>query len=158
MKGLFITFEGFEGSGKSTHIKLLANFLKNKGRSVLVLHEPGSTKVGEEIRRILLDKNNKRLLPKAELLLYLAVRAQLVQEKIAPSLKAGRIVLCDRFHDATVAYQGYGLGLDTKMIESLRKFVTGGISPDLTILLDIDIKEGLRRAGRKDRIEARSYS
>lgn len=156
-KGLFITFEGFEGSGKSTQIKLLAEYLKKCKYEVLILREPGSTKVSECIRNILLDKKNNLLCPRTELLLYIAARAQIVSEKIIPALKSGKIVLCDRFHDATVAYQGYGLGLDRKFISMLGEFATCEVVPDLTILLDIDVKEGLRRIGKnKDRIEKRS--
>ena len=158
-RGAFITFEGFEGSGKSTQIKLLADFLRRNNYPLLLLREPGSTKISEAIRNILLDKKNNRLCEKTELLLYLAARAQIVQEKISPALGAGRIVLSDRFHDATIAYQGFGLRLNSKLIDSLGNFVTGGVWPDLTILLDIDVKKGLSRAGRnKDRIEQRSLA
>lgn len=157
MKGIFITFEGFEGSGKSTQIKLLVDYLIKNNISVSVLREPGSTKIGEEVRKILLDKDNSLIAGKTELLLYLAARAQLVEEKIIPALKKGQLVLCDRFQDATVAYQGYGLGLDKRLIDELGSLVTGGLRPDLTVLLDIDVEEGLRRTGRnKDRIERRS--
>jgi dTMP kinase len=156
-KGIFITFEGFEGSGKSTQIKLMSDYLKKKRYPVLVLREPGSTRVSESIRRILLDKNNGFIADKTELLFYLAARAQLVEEKIVPALRKGAMVLCDRFQDATVAYQGYGLGLDRELINQLGNFVTGGLTADLTVLLDIDVREGLRRAGKnKDRIEQRS--
>ncbi len=156
MKGKFITFEGFEGSGKSTQIRLFAQYLKKQRLPVLLLREPGSTGISERIRKILLDKKNKALSQDAEMLLYLAARSQLVQEKIIPALKKGKVILCDRFHDATVAYQGYGLGLDKKLINSIGNFVMAGIKPDLTILFDIDVEEGLKRAGRnKDRIEQR---
>ena len=156
-RGVFITFEGFEGSGKSTQIKLLADYLRRKKYRVLVLREPGSTKASEAVRKIILDKNNGRITDKSELLLYLAARAQLVEEKIIPALEIGRIVLCDRFQDATTAYQGFGLGLDRRLIDELGSFVTAGLSPDLTVLLDIEVREGLRRAGKnKDRIEQRS--
>ncbi|MEK6564968.1 MAG: dTMP kinase [Candidatus Omnitrophota bacterium] len=156
MKGLFITFEGAEGSGKSTQIKLLEDYLKNKGKRVLVLREPGSTKFSEDLRRVLLDKRNGFLSEKTELLLYLAARAQLLKEKIIPALKEKKIVLCDRFQDSTLVYQGYGLGLDRKVIELLGEFVSEGISPDLTFLLDIPAEEGLRRAGgASDRIQER---
>jgi len=159
MRGKFITFEGFEGSGKSTHIKLLARFLRQKGYPVLVLREPGSTKAGELIRKILLNKKNKSIFARTELLLYLAARAQIVEEKIIPALRKGKIVLCDRFHDATVAYQGYGLGLDSRLIDIMGKFATYGVVPDLTLLLEIGIEEGLRRIGRnRDRIEQRSLN
>ena len=155
-RGIFITFEGAEGSGKSTQIKLLEDYLKNKGLRVLVLHEPGSTKFSEDLRDILLDKRNGFLSEKTELLLYLAARAQLVKEKIIPALKEKKIVLCDRFQDSTLVYQGYGLGLDRKVIELLGGFVSAGAMPDLTFLLDISAEEGLRRAGgASDRIQER---
>lgn len=158
-RGVFITFEGFEGSGKSTQIKLLAEFLRRNKYPIVVLREPGSTKIGEKIRRILLDKQNGSVCQKAELLLYLAARAQIVEEKIIPALGEGKIILCDRFQDATVAYQGFGLQMDRKIISLLGDFVTCKIKPDLTILLDIPIKEGLKRLGSsKDRIEERSLS
>lgn len=156
-KGLFITFEGFEGSGKSTQIKLLSDFLKKKDYPVLVLREPGSTKIGEQIRQILLNKDNASLSQTAELLLYLACRAQMAQEKIIPALKKGMVVLCDRFQDSTAAYQGFGLGIDRKTISLLGELATLGIRPQLTILLDIGVREGLERIRRdKDRIERRS--
>ena len=159
LKGLFITFEGFEGSGKSTQIKLLADFLRKNKHPVLVLREPGSTRFSEDIRKILLNRNNSQLSDKAELLLYLAARAQLVKEKLIPALKEKRIVLCDRFQDSTVAYQGFGLGLDIKIISRLGEFATQGISPHLTFLLDIPVEEGLKRTGKfKDRIEQRSLN
>lgn len=157
--GLLITFEGFEGSGKSTQMRLLADFLRGKNYSVLVLREPGSTKIGEKIRKILLDKHNTSISHTTELLLYAASRAQMVQEKIIPALKKGAIVLCDRFQDSTAAYQGFGLGLQRKVIVLLGQLVTSGISPDLTILLDIGVKKGLQRILRdKDRIEQRSLA
>lgn len=156
-KGLFITFEGFEGSGKSTQIKLLSDFLKKKDYSVLVLREPGSTKIGERLRQILLNKDNASLSETAELLLYLASRAQMVREKIIPALKKGMIVLCDRFQDSTAAYQGFGLGIGRKTISLLGELAALGIRPQLTILLDIGVREGLERIQRdKDRIEQRS--
>ena len=156
MKGLFITFEGAEGSGKSTQIKLLEDYLKKKGKRVLVLREPGSTKFSEDLRRVLLDKKNGFLSEKTELLLYLAARAQLVKEKIIPALREKKIVLCDRFQDSTLVYQGYGLGLDRKVIELLGRFVSEGARPDLTFLLDIPAQAGLRRAGgASDRIQER---
>lgn len=156
MKGVFITFEGFEGSGKSTQINLLAGYLKENGYPVLLLREPGSTRISEKIREILLNKKNYFIREKTELLLYLAARAQLVEEKIIPALKQNKIVLCDRFQDATTAYQGYGLGLDIKLIKNFGEFVTSAVNPNLTILLDIKVEEGLRRAGgASDRIQER---
>lgn len=156
-KGLLITFEGFEGSGKSTQIKLLADFLRENKYPVVFLREPGSTRIGERLRRILLNKNNASMSETAELLLYLASRAQMVEEKIIPALKKGMIVLCDRFQDSTAAYQGFGLGIDRKAISLFGELVTRGIRPRLTILLDIGVKKGLGRIQRdKDRIEQRS--
>ena len=158
-RGLLITFEGAEGSGKSTQIKLLADYLTQRNFKVLVLREPGSTTFSEGIRKILLDKKNHFICEKVELLLYLAARAQLVKEKIIPALKEKTIILCDRFQDSTLVYQGYGLGLDKKIISMMGKFATGDIVPDLTFLLDIAAKEGLRRAGgSKDRIQGRSLT
>lgn len=146
MKGTFITFEGIEGSGKSTQITLLANYLSAHGKSVTLTREPGGTMIGDQVRRILLDPANTQLDPKSELLLYAAARAQHLAELIAPELAAGKIVLCDRFSDATLAYQGYGRGLDLTLIRTLDQVVTDGMRPDLTILLDIDVAAGLSRA------------
>lgn len=146
MKGLFITFEGTEGSGKTTQISLLADHLASAGRTVTLTREPGGTPIGDQIRKILLDPSNKALHPRAELLLYAASRAQHLAERILPALEAGRIVLCDRFSDATLAYQGYGRGLDIGTIRALDQIVTGGMSPHLTVLLDLDVSAGLSRA------------
>ncbi len=158
-KGLFITFEGSEGSGKSTQIKLLAQYLTQRCFKILVLREPGSTKLSEDIRNVLLDKKNHFICEKAEVLLYWAARAQLVKEKIIPALEEKKVILCDRFQDSTLVYQGYGLGLDKKMISLFGGFVTNGIIPDLTFLLDISVEEGLQRAGgSKDRIQGRSLT
>ena len=156
-RGMFITFEGAEGSGKSTQIKMLDEYLRKSGFKVLVLREPGSTRLSEALRNALLDKKNDSLSEKTELLLYLAARAQLVKERIVPALKERKIILCDRFQDSTLVYQGYGLGLDKKMILLLGKFVTDGITPGVTFLLDISALEGLKRAGgAQDRIQGRS--
>jgi dTMP kinase len=146
MKGMFISFEGIEGSGKSTQIVLLANYLTAHARAVTLTREPGGTEIGDQVRKILLDPANKALDPKAELLLYAAARAQHLEELVRPELRAGKIVLCDRFSDATLAYQGYGRGLDVDMIRTLDRMVTAGLRPDLTILLDIDAAAGLSRA------------
>ncbi len=152
MRGTFITFEGIEGSGKSTQIALLAKHLTAQGKSVTLTREPGGTPIGDQVRKILLDPANTALDPKAELLLYAACRAQHLAELITPELRAGKIVLCDRFSDATLAYQGYGRGIDAELIRSLDRIVTGGMRPDLTILLDIDATSGLSRArGRNSR-------
>ncbi len=146
MKGVFITFEGIEGSGKSSQVALLADYLTARGRPVTVTREPGGTPIGDQVRTILLDPKNKALDPGAELLLYAASRAQHLKEVIAPSLAAGKVVLCDRFSDATIAYQGYGRGLDLGMISALDRIVTSGKQPDLTLLLDIEASAGLARA------------
>ena len=152
MRGFFITFEGIEGSGKTTQISLLADYLVAAGRSVRLTREPGGTSIGDQVRKILLDPENVALDPRAELLLYAAGRAQHLAEFIRPALGGGAIVLCDRFSDATYAYQGHGRGLDLELIGDLDRLVTGGMRPDLTILLDIDASEGLARArGRNSR-------
>lgn len=159
MKGVFITFEGSEGCGKSTQSKMLADYLKGRGYQVVYLREPGATKVSEKIRDVLLDKKNSAMSPECEMLLYMAARAQIVSEVIKPALKKGKIVICDRFLDSTVAYQGYGLGMDINLIKDIGRFVTQGIMPDLTILLDVPLKQGLKhRDGKQDRIEQRPLS
>lgn len=158
-RGFFITFEGPEGSGKSTHSNSLCKFLKKLGVDVLHTREPGGTELGERIRKLLLNSKNTYIRPEAEMLLYICCRKQLVEEKIRPALRKGKIVICDRFSDATVCYQGYGLGVDIAMINKLNKFATGNIKPCLTILLDVSSAAGLRRSkkvkGFKDRIEKR---
>ena len=157
-KRYFITFEGAEGSGKSTQIRNAVAFLKKKGRSVLMLREPGGTRISEAIRSILLDKDLKEMGPVTELLLYLAARAQIVHEKILPALKKGKVVICDRFEDSTKAYQGFGRKIPLEAIEGASKLVRGTLKPDLTFLLDIDIAKGLKRGGRHDRIEREALS
>ena len=157
-KGYFITFEGAEGSGKSTQIRKAVAFLKKKGRSVVMLREPGGTRISEAIRAILLDKDLKEMGPVTELLLYLAARAQIVHEKIIPALKKGEVVICDRFEDSTRAYQGFGRGLSLAAIEEASRLVRGTLKPDLTFVLDIDIAKGLARGGRHDRIEREALS
>jgi dTMP kinase len=146
MRGVFITFEGIEGSGKSTQIVLLAKYLSAHAKAVTLTREPGGTEIGDQVRKILLDPANKALHPRAELLLYAAARAQHLEELVRPALAAGNIVLCDRFSDATLAYQGYGRGLDREMIQALDRMVTAAQRPDLTVLLDIDASAGLARA------------
>jgi len=161
-RGFFITFEGIEGSGKSTHIKLLAEFLKEKGFDVIITKEPGGTPIGEQIRKILLDPKNKTLTGKTELFLLLANRAQHIAEKIVPYLYKGFVVISDRYADASIAYQGGGRGIDTQIINNLNKFVTENIFPDITILMDVDLKKGIKSARMKndfklgDRIESES--
>jgi len=145
-KGILITLEGNEGSGKSTQIKLLGAYLKKRGYSVFLTREPGGTKVSDGIRKILLDHRNHKITPLVETLLYMASRAQLVEEVIKPKLKQGKIVLCDRWLDATVAYQGYGGGVDVRWIRALGETATQGIRPRLSIFLDLPLEAGLRRA------------
>jgi len=158
MKGKFITFEGSEGCGKSTQSRLLAKYLREKGYPVVYLREPGGTKISERIRKILLDPKN-HVTPICEMLLYMAARAEAVNKIINPAITQGKIVICDRFLDSTFAYQGYGLGIDINFIKKIGNFVTGGRKPDLTILLDLPVKKGLRyRKLKKDRIERRSLA
>lgn len=157
MRGKFITLEGSEGSGKSTQARMLFRYLQNKGFKVFNLREPGSTFVSERIRQLLLNPRHKAISDICEAMLYMAARAQLVDEVIKPALEAGKVVICDRFLDATLAYQGYGHGLSVPLLKHIGAFVTQGIRPDLTLLLDIETKKGLGRAGSvKDRIEQRS--
>ena len=159
MKGIFITFEGSEYCGKSTQSKLLYEYLKGQGRRVIFLREPGGTAVSEKIRELLLDPGNSSIAAETELLLYMASRAQTVREVIMPALQKGAIVVCDRFLDSTVVYQGYGLGMDKRFIMQLGRFATAGIKPDLTILLDLPLKQALGGISRKkDRIERRSFA
>ena len=158
LKGIFITFEGPEGCGKSTHSRLIVEYLKSKGLDVVYTREPGGTKIGEQIRNVLLDQKNKGMSTMTEAFLYLAARAQIVGEVILPALKKGRIVICDRFQDATVVYQGYAGGLEIDILNKLGIMATRGLKPDLTVLLDIDTKLGLKRAGCKDRIEKKSLA
>lgn len=156
VKGTFITFEGSEGSGKSTQSKLLYQYLRRKGFDVLYLREPGGTAISEKVRRVLLDARHDAMSQAAEMLLYMAARAQLVEEVIRPALSKGRIVICDRFLDSTLAYQGYGLGMDIGLIRRVGAFATGGIKPTLTIFLDLAVTKGLRhRRASRDRIEKR---
>ena len=146
--GLFITFEGPEGSGKSTQVRLLVAWLEDRGVDVLATREPGGTPAGDRIRDILLSSTACPITPEAEALLFSASRAQLVREVIRPHLERGGIVVCDRFADSTLAYQGYGRGLDLDMLQVITYFATGGLVPDITFLLDIPVEEGLARKRR----------
>ncbi|MFA5259970.1 MAG: dTMP kinase [Candidatus Omnitrophota bacterium] len=159
MKGVFITFEGSEGSGKSTQAALIYKYLQERNRPALHIREPGGVKISEAVRKILLDVRNVRMTKECETLLYMAARAQLVEEKVLPALKQGLVVLCDRFLDSTIAYQGYGNGVDINVIKDIGRMVTQGTAPDLTFLFDIETEKGLERAGQnKDRIELRSLN
>jgi dTMP kinase len=149
MSGFFITFEGGEGSGKTTQLKaLLAHIRALQGEAVQT-RDPGGTAIGNQVRDLLLNGDNVRMSALAELFLYEASRAQLVQEVIRPALAAGRIVLCDRFTDSTYAYQGYGRGLDLDLVERLNAVAADGLRPDLTFLLDLDPAVGLARAAER---------
>ena len=158
-KGYFITFEGTEGSGKSTQIRRAALYLKRKGHDVVLFREPGSARISEAIRAVILNKKFKEMAPETELLLYLAARAQIVREKILPALKKGKVVICDRFEDSTLAYQGYGRGMSVAAIREVSKlFVRGNLRPDLVFLLNIDPASGMKRGGRHDRMERQSLA
>ena len=151
MRGIFVTFEGGEGSGKTTHLKRLAHHLRDLGDEVVETRDPGGTTIGKEIRELLLSPESAATSDSAELLLYEASRAQLVREVITPAIARGAVVLCDRFTDSTLAYQGFGRGLDQNLIRELNLFTTGGLVPDLTILLDLDPGIGLERCTRSIR-------
>ena len=152
--GLFITFEGIEGSGKSSQIGRLAGALRTRGHKVVTTREPGGCPIADAIRGIVLDPSNRALVPTAELFLYAAARAQHVTEVIRPALAAGAIVLCDRFTDATFAYQGGGRGLDAATIRELNRIATDGLEPHLTLLLDLPVEIGLARARARNHADA----
>lgn len=156
--GFFISFEGPEGGGKSTQIHRLAAALAEQGHQVWTTREPGGTRVGEMIRPILLGPRQTQLTPWAEALLFTAARAQLVEEVIRPRLQRGEVVLCDRFTDSTIAYQGYGRGLDLESLRRLQAEATGGLAPDLTLLLDLPVETGLARipGPAQDRLDRES--
>ena len=156
MKAQFITVEGGEGVGKSSNIAFILSYLKDKGIDVVSTREPGGTELGEKIRNLLLDAKNKSMVSDTELLLMFAARAQHLEALIKPSLKQGKWVLCDRFTDATFAYQGGGRGIDMHRIEKLETWVQGELRPDLTLVFDLPIEVGLERAGKRsepDRFE-----
>jgi dTMP kinase len=156
MKGIFISFEGIEGTGKSTQSKLLHDWFTQKGRTSILTEEPGGTNIGTQIRKLLLSLENKNMVPITELLLYNASRSQHIYEVIMPAIEIGNIVITDRFSDSTFAYQGYGRGLDIELIVSLDRIATVGLRPYLTILLDLDVETGLQRnrgIHKKDRLE-----
>lgn len=147
---MFITFEGVEGSGKSSVIGRLQAWLEEMGLEVLVTREPGGSRLGQMIRPILLDARNDDLSAESELFLYMADRAQHVRQVLMPALAAGKLVLCDRFADSTTAYQGYGRGVDLSELAALNKVAQAGLQPDLTLLFDLDVKIGLERAIRRN--------
>ena len=157
MKGLFITFEGIDGCGKSTQCELLKNYLSDNGKDFIFVREPGGTVIGERIREILLDKKNTQMTPRTELLLFEAARAQITDEVIKPALDEGRIVICDRFFDSSSAYQGMARGMGMDFVSSLNMAATGGLKPDVTFFFDITAEEALSRRGKRgeasDRIE-----
>jgi len=145
---MFVTLEGPEGSGKTSQLPRLAEFLRQKGFDLITTREPGGTSIGDQIRKVLFDLDNKGMNPRSEILLFQASRAQLVDEVIQPALKLGRVVLCDRYADSTLAYQGYGHGVDMKTLREIVGFATGGLKPDLTVFLDITVEEGLHRRNK----------
>jgi dTMP kinase len=158
MTGKFISFEGPDGSGKSTQVRLLAEYLSRAGYDIVATREPGGTDTAEKIRKLLLDPLNKKITDRTEVLLYAASRAQHVEELIKPALAQGKFVICDRFIDSTIAYQGFGRNLNLDLLDMVNKVATGGLLPDLTVLLDISPEVGLNRIKdlrhcSKDRLE-----
>ncbi len=153
--GLLITFEGPEGGGKTSQAAALRDHLEERGHPVRLYAEPGGTRISTAVRAILLAPEHTEMVPRAELLLFLAARAQLVNEAIRPALAAGVTVICDRYTDSTLAYQKVGAELPVDALERLNEFATEGLRPDLTLLLDVDVEEGLRRQGEWNRMEAR---
>ncbi len=145
---MFITFEGPDGSGKTTQARLFVEYLEASGRTVLLTREPGGTAISEQIREVILSKRNLTMHSATEALLFSAARAQIVAELIRPALAAGKIVVCDRYADSTLAYQGYGLGLDLEALRAITQFATGGLVPDLTFYVDVPVEVGLMRRHR----------
>ena len=158
MKGLFITFEGIDGCGKSTQTALCREWLEGMEREVLMVREPGGTKIGEKIRELLLDKKNSSMAPMTELFLFEAARAQIVEETIKPAIASGKVVICDRFFDSSFAYQGCARGLGPERVTRLNMDATGGLAPDITFFLDISVADAIKRRNsrgeEKDRIES----
>lgn len=154
---MFITLEGPEGSGKTSHVRPLAEFLQSLGYQVITTREPGGTQIGDQVRAVLTSLENSNMHPRTETLLFLAARAQLVEQCIRPELSQGKIVVSDRYADSTLAYQGYGHGNDREMLRHLLNFSTGNLWPDLTLLLDVDSELGLQRkrsGGEWNRLDA----
>ncbi|MCX6339296.1 MAG: dTMP kinase [Candidatus Aureabacteria bacterium] len=156
MRGKFITIEGPEGCGKTTQSNILVQHIKEQGYEVILTREPGGTRIGEVIRALVLDAKYEEMVPLTELLLMAASRSQHVLEKIRPGLKEGKMVICSRFSDATIAYQGCGRGFDIDLLKRINRIATGGLAPDLTLVIDIDVTTGLRRAFGVEKAEARS--
>ncbi len=159
-KGLFITVEGTEGVGKSTNMAFIETWLKEAGKEIVVTREPGGTELGEKLRNVLLDAKEQSMCDDTELLLMFAARAQHIQQVIQPALGAGKWVLCDRFTDATYAYQGGGRGIDISRIAQLEQWVQGDLRPDMTLILDLPVDVGLERAGKRsepDRFELEKH-
>jgi len=157
-KGIFITFEGIDGCGKSIQADLLRDFIKDKGKEIILVREPGGTEISEQIRSILLNPENIEMDSSTETILLSASRAQLTRQVIIPSLKGGILVICDRYADSTLAYQGYGRGFSIEWLEKINEFATDGQIPDATILIDVPIKTALHRLKKKlkDRLERES--
>lgn len=148
---MFITLEGPEGSGKTSHLKPLAEWLSAAGKTVYTTREPGGTSIGEQIRHVIHDLKNTEMHPRTEALLYQAARAQIVEEVLRPRLLAGELILCDRYYDSTLAYQGYGHQvIPLEELRQIIRFATRGLVPDLTVLLDLDVEIGLSRKGKQD--------
>ena len=142
---MFITLEGPDGSGKSMQVPALAEFVRQLGYEVLTTREPGGTSIGDQIREVIMNLKNSSMNPRTEILLFCAARAQIVSEVIRPQLEKGLVVISDRYADSTLAYQGYGHGLDLEVLRGILTFATGGLTPDLTLLLDVDVETGLAR-------------
>lgn len=153
MKGLFITVEGTDGAGKSTQIQLLTDYLKSKGRNVILKREPGGTDISEKIRELILDVNNKEMSDVAEALLYAASRAQLVHQVIKPALDKGEVVICDRFVDSSIVYQGIARGLGKNMVEEINRFAIDGIMPDITLFFDLSPEIGIIRKMQDQKLD-----
>lgn len=152
---MFITFEGPDGSGKTTQAKMLVEFLQARGEPVIYTREPGGTEISEQIREVILSTRNKSMRSETEVLLFSAARAQIVDQVIRPALAEGKIVVCDRYYDSTLAYQGYGLGLDLDALRAITKFATRGLVPDLTFYVDVPAEVGLarRHQGETNRLD-----
>jgi len=148
-KDMFITLEGPEGSGKTSHVPNLVEFLRGKGYTVFPTREPGGTSIGEQVREVLHSLKNTEMHPRTETLLYQAARAQFVEQVVRPRLALGEVVLSDRYADSTIAYQGYGHQQDLEQVRALVKYATGGLVPDLTVLLDVDVEIGLERSAQR---------